>query len=209
MALMDLLKPADPANTRHRVAVSLAEAIDTLESARSLWSNLSADDEVAGRSPSVATVKAAEALTTAKQEVDRLTGVLQTLDNRANALRDKLQRDVAEAQWTKVERLAAARSKKAITLSQAAATFAEAYEGMCRATRELHDGVRAVVKEPDMDALLLRELSVEGPVRQELLRLGVRWAFSWPWGAQELPEFLPPFLASEDLVKRMKGANLG
>lgn len=102
------------------------------------------------------------------------------------------------ASWKRAVALAEDRTRSAERLAEVSAKFASAYMEFLKVTADLTD---ALPRNLDRDAAILPRPSMDEAIRKELLRLGVDWAYSWPWGRVSLPEFLPRFRDAEGLVK--------
>jgi hypothetical protein len=209
MSLVDLLKPAKPHETtaalRSRLASELLEANNKLEEARNAWVECLAD-EAEGTGGAAATENAEKALLLAKQVADKAAAAVRAVEARQRATEAISEREALAACWAKAERLTEARTKKAATLKKSAEAFAEDWLSLMALTQELND---ALPFKPDPDAGLLWGTHVEIAVRQELLRLGVDWAFTCPFGKVSLPEFMPPFEDTQKVIQRWKEGSRG
>lgn len=209
MSLVDLLKPANtPEKTaalRSRLASESLEANNQLEDARNAWAECLAD-EAEGTGGSAATEKAEQALQLAKQVADKAAAAVRAVEARQHATEVNSERAALAARWAKAERLAEARTKKAAGLKKTAETFAADWLSLMDLTQELND---ALPLKPDPDAGLLWGSHIESAVRMELLRLGVDWAFPWPFGKVSLPEFMAPFEDTQKVIQGWKGGPRG
>lgn len=209
MSLVDLLKPAPtPEKTaalRSRLASELLEANNQLEDARNAWIECLAD-EAEGTGGSTATEQAEKALHLAKQVADKAAASMRAVEARQRAAEANSERDALEARWARAERLAESRTKKAASLRKSAEAFAADWLSLLELNRELNE---ALPIKPDPDAGLLWEIHLETAIRMELLRLDVDWAFSWPFGKDSLPAYLPPFEGAQKVIQRWKGDSRG
>jgi hypothetical protein len=77
--------------------------------------------------------------------------------------------------------------------------FAKDYRDVLESNEQRFNSLLTV---PDPHAAMIYTASIETAVRQELVRHRLPWAFSWPWGEHELPDFLAKFEPVPALVKR-------
>jgi hypothetical protein len=59
----------------------------------------------------------------------------------------------------------------------------------------------SLVTVPDPDAAMFYTPVIETAVRLELVKHRIPWAFSWPWGDQQLPDFMAKFDGVPAMVK--------
>jgi hypothetical protein len=78
------------------------------------------------------------------------------------------------------------------------AAFAADYRAVLESNEQRFNSLVTV---PDPDAAMLYTALIETATRQEMVKLGLPWAFSWPWGEKELPDFAAKFEAVPALVK--------
>jgi len=107
--------------------------------------------------------------------------------------------------WDKALSLAEARTEAAERLAELSEAYAGAYFALVAANHAL---VEILPRDVDRDAGLLRDPDVEIVVRKDLFRLGIDWAFSWPWGRVSIPELMAPLKDAERCVKQWASAAL-
>lgn len=129
--------------------------------------------------------------------VSKLKRAFDTAQDRANSLavaceaaqRRLIATKAAEAaaalrkQWDKAIEIADNRQNALAELAAAAKIFAEYYHKTIKLNAELFS---ALPNKPDLDAAFMRVEQIEILVRKELQRLGVAWAFDYPWKAPEM-----------------------
>jgi len=203
MKLSELLKPSDPATLRRKIGEAAAAAEIALTNARANYQNaLTVHAE--GTISEAALDAAHLALENAKKAFDRAQSTVEALAARDRADAAKSSTNARIERLAKIEQLAASRTKKAAALGRVAKEFSDSYLALVASTQELNDAIREVDSQPDIDGLKLWSTHVETAVRAELFRLGIDWAFSWPYGRVSLPEFMPQFAEAEQVLRTWK-----
>ncbi len=162
-------------------AAHLAEVID----------DTPADEKALGR--------LATAVAVAKSRVEAATSTLATTRANLSAAEATASREAHMARWRTAIAVSARKLDAEKRLAKSAKAFAEDYRAVMALNGEFHQAAPAI---PDPEAAMAHATIIETAVRKELLRQGVPWAFSWPYGTVSLPEFLPQCEAAHELVKR-------
>jgi hypothetical protein len=147
------------------------------------------------------TVKLEREMDAASQAFRAKDAALTAAKARHGAAVVQASRDSMSEQWGKAEALAGARSASAVRLAQSIRDFAACHEDFLKVNAAL---TGALPEAPDPDAAFLRGAQVENAIRAEMQRLGVDWAFHWPWGTVSIPSFTPQFEATPDLIRHWR-----
>jgi SAM-dependent methyltransferase len=132
---------------------------------------------------------------------------LLALQARQRAATVASKRNADAQQWDKAVALVDARQAAFEHLGKQAKAFAESWREVLRLNGELYGVLPA---KPDMDAAVLNVPQIETAVRRELLRLGVDWATSYPWGRETLPPMMDAFNGAPSVVRNWsEGRNHG
>jgi hypothetical protein len=207
VAFADLLKRLPLPNNADKLGDAITrlqherdEARRTLDAASEAWGNSLADEET-GDSDTATTVQLEKQLNAATQAFKAKDAALTAAKARHGAAVVQASRDGLSEQWAKAEALANARSACAARLAKSIEDFASCHEDFLKVNADL---TGALPEAPDLDAAFLRDVQVETAIRMELQRLGVDWAYNWPYGIVSIPPFTPPFEATAALVSRWR-----
>jgi hypothetical protein len=204
VAFADLLRKALPATTTDpaaRLRVVIASAQARADAAHEAWAEATADEQAAGGTNTSRSDELDESLSRALREVNKITKSLEAVQARQEATAATAARNALEDAWSRAEVLAAERAEVAARLAKAVAAFSATYLDFMKVNADL---TGALPEAPDLDAAFLRDVQVETGIRMELQRLGVDWAFNWPYGKISLPDFLEPFKATPDLIHQWR-----
>jgi hypothetical protein len=146
------------------------------------------------------TVKLEREMDAASKEFRAKEAALTAAKGRHGAAVVQASRDGLSERWAKAEALANARSACAARLAKSMEAFAADYIAFLEVTSDLTAALPGSV---DHDAAVLTEPLLETAVRKELQRLGLAWAFSWPWGIVSIPPFTPQFEV-KDLIRQWR-----
>jgi hypothetical protein len=134
----------------------------------------------------------------ARDRIASLSGALATARARLSAAQASNARELHRDSWNKAVSTSDMRLEAVRRLDASTKAFAADYRAAMVMNGELYQALPA---NPDPDAALTHATIIETLVRKELLRLGVPWAFSWPYGASSIEPMLPQFEASAELVR--------
>jgi len=134
-----------------------------------------------------------------RDRVASLEGALTTARARLSAAQAANDREEHRERWRAAIAVSAMKLDAEKRLAKSAKAFAEDYRHVLALNGEFYQAAPAI---PDPEAAMAHATIIETAVRKELLRHGVPWAFSWPYGTVSLPEFLPQCEAAHELVKR-------
>lgn len=126
----------------------------------------------------------------ARDKADALTAALATAWAQMRAREAAAHLADQAAAWQHAVDLAASRVQHMAKLEKSLATFAADYLEALRLNEEL---VAALPKNPDSQAAVTDRVTLETAMRKELCRRGLSFAFTWPYGVVNLPEFMPQF----------------
>jgi len=210
MALSELLtrkndlKKAE--STLARLTADRDSAKARLETASGAWGDALADQEE-GNGDAALVAKLEKALDAAQRDFFGKDAALKAAQSRLSAAQSAAKKNEHEAEWAKVISASEARKAAANELAKSMEAFAGDYIALQEATSAL---LASLPERPrDIDAALLFPSHIESAVRRELYRLGVNWAFSWPYGKGSLPEFLNQFLGASKVVGQWRNDSQG
>jgi hypothetical protein len=146
-----------------------------------------------------AAVKASDAFDSAERRVKHLQAALQAAQGRQRASEVEAEQDAQRAAWQNAVKLAEDRHAAVEKLAASMAEFAADYQATLQANADL---VAALPANPDNVANLTDRFALETALRKELVRLGISFAFVWPYGAATLPPLLPQFEGALEVVRR-------
>jgi hypothetical protein len=178
-----------------------------LEGARVAYGNALVDEaEGHATAPQVARLKADVA--EAQDRASASAAALLMAQARHRASQVAAQRSAEAAQWDQAVAVANTRQNALDALGRTAEQFAGAWREVLRLNADLYQALPA---KPDMDAAFMNIPQIETALRRELLRLGVDWATSYPWGKQTLPPFSAAYEDAATVVDgwRNKANGLG
>ena len=110
--------------------------------------------------------------------------------------------------WAKAVSLAETREKQAAQMAQTIEAFATSYHTLQATTAELLGVMSDLIPGGVDDGALLWPRLVEQAVREELVRLGLPWAFPHPWGRESMHNLLDWFRSTVDAVKQWRADHL-
>jgi hypothetical protein len=211
LSLKDLLAQrvaavAASATDRHtatvqKIAARHAAALADADIKRKALDTLIAERALAGDPLDVPDVakKRQEALE-AREIAGAFEGALATAKAQQAAVQVKESRAAHVQRWANAERVAEKRhahltKKLHASLTQFATDYAEAL----KLNADLHHALPA---NPDPDAAMTHATLIETAVRKELLKQGLPWCFSWPYGVVSLPDFAHQFDDALEIVRR-------
>ena len=140
----------------------------------------------------------------AREKADALTAALMTARAQLSARQASAWLEERAAAWQHAVDLAARRVHHMAKLEKSANAFVADYLEALRANEEL---VAALPSNPDSAAAITDRMTLETALRKELCRLGLPWAFTWPYGTVNLPEFLPQFEGGLHVISQWAEAN--
>jgi hypothetical protein len=179
-----------------RIETQISEAQSDLDRKRSVLESLLTGDVDLD---SLEIRKADEALAAAERRVKNLRHAQTTNQTRLAQQQADQERTEKQARWQNAVKVAETRHEHiSQKLAKSAEAFAKDYVEALRLTNELYEALPAM---PDPTAAMIDKTLVETAVRKELLRRDVDFAFSWPWGKVNLPEFLEPFNGALSVIR--------
>lgn len=212
MALSDLLIAKSALSASEKATATVAKlvaendgAMATLEAALNAYGNALADyADGDGDETNVARLR--KALESARIKVDASEVALRTAQERrlSTLAREALANNAQ--QWDRAIALADDRQKALESLSAVAVTFAKTWQEVVKLNNDLYG---ALPNAPDMYAAVLNVDQLEIAVRKELLRLGVGWAFSYPWGRETLPPMMDELEAVPSVFRTWRDQHKG
>ena len=212
MALLDMIRQEAPATDKAAETVAkLAADNDTaqarLEAARAAYGNALVD-EAEGHATAASVAKLKNEVTAAQDQAGASAAALLMAQARQRASQVATQRSEHAQQWDKAVGLADARQHALDALGRTAEQFAGAWREVLRLNADLYEALPA---KPDMDAAVLNVSQIETAIRRELLRTGVDWAISYPWGKETLPPFSDAYKDAAAVVQawRSNAAGMG
>lgn len=135
-----------------------------------------------------AAAKASDAVDAAERRVKHLQAALQAAHAKHAAQQAEAKQDAKQAAWQAAARLADERHAAIVTLAASAAAFAADYSTVLKINSDL---LAALPANPDSIANLTDRFALETALRKQLVKLGLPWAFTWPYGKVNLPDLLP------------------
>lgn len=147
--------------------------------------------------PSV--TKAMNAASSAKDRESALSAALATARARLTSARNSESREALAALWSSAVSIAEKRTSLAKKLEASTTQFARDYAALLESNRALFESLPT---KSDPEAAMLNLDLIEIATRKELLRQGVTFAISWPWGVHDLPNYMPQFESGESVIKR-------
>jgi hypothetical protein len=154
---------------------------------------------VDGDTDSPAAIKAEDAFAAAERRVRNLQGALAAAQERQRTSEVENEREAKRAAWQAAVNAAEDRHTAVEKLAASMSQFAADYQAALQANADL---VAALPANPDNVANLTDRFALETCLRKELVRLGIHFAFVWPYGAATLPPLLPQFEGALEVVRR-------
>lgn len=146
-----------------------------------------------------AAAKAADAVDSAERRVKHLQGALGAAREHQRTLGAQTDQDARRVAWQVAVQLAEKRHAAAQKLLSSMSQFAADYRATLQANDDL---VAALPANPDRDANMTDRFNLETSLRKELVRLGVQFAFAWPYGSTSIPPVLPQLEGALEVVRR-------
>ncbi|UQY83671.1 hypothetical protein [Ralstonia pseudosolanacearum] len=182
-----------------RLDAQLTEAEGELSRRRSEHETLLADAALDDRPLDGSAIKKArDDAALAAERITALRAALATAKARLTAAQQQETRAQLAKRWDAAIAQAERRSKHLTKLEASMAAFAADYTEALKLTDDLRAALPA---NPDPIGAMVDRMAFETALRKELHRLGLAWAFQWPYGAVSLPEFMPQFLGAVEVVR--------
>ncbi len=198
MPLTDLIARIAPNLTTpntSKLQAQLAEAEAALASKQAALDSLL----IAGEIDGPATAKAADAADAAERRVKHLRGALAAAQTKQAAQRGEAEQDAKRAAWQNAVKLAEERHAAIETLAKSMVAFAADYRAVLKINSEL---LAHLPTNQDSMATLTDRFALETALRKQLVKLGLPFCFSWPYGAATLPELMPQFDGALSVIRR-------
>jgi hypothetical protein len=184
-----------------RLEAQLTEAEKDLQTKRLALNNLLIESGADGP----AAAKASDAVDSAERRVKHLQGALAAAQERQRVSEVQTKQDAKRAAWQGAVKAAEERHAAIMTLAKSMAAFAADYNAVLKINEAL---LAALPENCDAYANMTDRWSLETALRKELVRLGLDFAFSWPYGAVSLPPLLPQFDGALNVIKASVPADL-
>lgn len=156
------------------------------------------DAMLAGDKDGAEVMRAEDALTAVERRVLNLKSALNTAQAKEAAQQVAAERDAQRAKWAGVVKLAEDRHAAIERLAKSMAAFAADYSAVLKNNESL---LASLPANHDSYAALTDRMALETALRKELVRRGLSWCFSWPYGAATLPELLPQFDGALNVIR--------
>jgi len=210
MALLDMIRQEAPATDKAAETVVKLTADNhaaqaRLEAARAAYGNALVD-EVEGQATAASVAKLKAEVSAAQDQASANAAALLMAQARQRNAQAATQRSQHAQQWDKSVALADKRQHALDALGRTAEQFAAAWREVLRLNADLYEALPA---KPDMDAALLNVIQIETAIRRELLRTGIDWAISYPWGKETLPPFGESYKDAAAVVRAWRGNAMG
>ena len=144
---------------------------------------LASAEGVTDASKALATL--AKNISKAEARRNDLEVALRLAQERVQIVNDNEQERHRADQWKQTHTLALERDKLAGDIETAIADLHAKYEQLLTVSAKMYETAPAVDDKLAWSALSVRYL--EEAFRKHLVKTGFTWAFSWPWGADNLP----------------------
>lgn len=178
-----------------RLESQLTEAEGDLAQKRSALDAMLIDGQIDGP----AAARAADAVDAAERRTRNLRSALQAARERQRAAATGSEQESKRLAWQAAVKAAEARHAAVEKLAVSMSQFAADYQTTLQANADL---LAALPANPDNVANLSDRFVLETALRKELVRLGLPFAFVWPYGAATLPELMPQFDGALAVIKR-------
>jgi hypothetical protein len=171
-----------------KIQARRAEALAELEKAKFEFSSASLE-HAEGTSGADKKLQVARTfLCAAEAKVSEADAALEAANTKHATALAAVAESEKEQKWKEVEALLKRREKLAVEIEESARNLAKKHS-------ELLDlGIEAVAMAPFKDSPLssspLSPLEVTSSLRKFLFKVGCSWAFRWPWGSADLPDFV-------------------
>lgn len=178
-----------------RLEAQLTEAEGDLHTKRRALNNLIIESGADDR----AVTKLEGDVAAAERRAESLRSALQAAQQKHSVQLADAEREGKRAAWQRAVQLAEQRHAAVQKLMASMSQFAADYRAVLQANEDL---CAALPTNPDRDANLTDRLVLETSLRKELVRLGVRFALAWPYGAATIEPLLPRLEGALEVVRR-------
>lgn len=143
-------------------------------------------------------MEAEDALAAAERRCRNLRGALATAQAKQATQQAEAEQDAKRAAWQAAVRAAEARHAAIERLAKSMAAFGADYNAVLKTNEALRAALPA---NGDDIANMTDRATIETVLRKELVRVGLPWCFSWPYGPATLPELMPQFEGALNVIR--------
>lgn len=141
-------------------------------------------------------------LQSAKQEAERLEILVVAARERHKLLVEAKDSELRAQKWEEAFSLIRKREAIAEEVQSAAQIFAE----KVAALQALNEDCYRIMpnRNFDWEAAFIMQDQTETAIRLLLVKLGMPWALSWPWGKEAIPDFMKNYCEAAGFIERLK-----
>ena len=186
MALKDLLKPTKGGNAKTVAAIEqkISEAQELVLTCQKDANASALEAEDGGDAAIKRAEQAREALMDAQTRLGTLSGALHEARERQQLQEQADLEAVRTKNWKETERLARQRQKLGVELQVLIENLVAKFDELKQASIEMHQTA------PDpgnrLHNSMLSPVHIEASFRLHMVKLGLSWANSWPWGIETI-----------------------